>query len=466
MTTDKRARVMVVDDEPNARSALREILADEGYEVLEAGDGEEALHLIPGFAPDGVLIDVRMPKLDGLTMIERARSEGSDAAFVVMTAHGTVKDAVAAMKMGAEDYLLKPLDTDEVLVVLGKALDRRKLRRDVELLRERVRESSGLSNMVGASEPMRRVFELVNRAAPSKATVLILGESGTGKELIAEALHEGSQRAKGPFIRVNCAALPETLLESELFGHEKGSFTGAVARREGRFELADGGTLFLDEIGEIPPSVQVRLLRFLQNREFDRVGGQKTLQVDVRVVAATNKDLLAEVKSGRFREDLYYRLNVVQIELPALRQRKGDLPALIDHFLRKFGTAYDKPNARIGRDALQALVAYDWPGNVRELENAVERAVVLSADGEILPSHLPPAIGEGRREGARQLIPGATLAEIEREAILRTLEVVGGSTSRAAEILGISVRTIQYRLKEYGIRPADLHGGNHRDEVA
>ena len=466
MTTDKRARVMVVDDEPNARSALREILADEGYEVLEAGDGEEALHLIPGFAPDGVLIDVRMPKLDGLTMIERARSEGSDAAFVVMTAHGTVKDAGAAMKMGAEDYLLKPLDTDEVLVVLGKALDRRKLRRDVELLRERVRESSGLSNMVGASEPMRRVFELVNRAAPSKATVLILGESGTGKELIAEALHEGSQRAKGPFIRVNCAALPETLLESELFGHEKGSFTGAVARREGRFELADGGTLFLDEIGEIPPSVQVRLLRFLQNREFDRVGGQKTLQVDVRVVAATNKDLLAEVKSGRFREDLYYRLNVVQIELPALRQRKGDLPALIDHFLRKFGTAYDKPNARIGRDALQALVAYDWPGNVRELENAVERAVVLSADGEILPSHLPPAIGEGRREGARQLIPGATLAEIEREAILRTLEVVGGSTSRAAEILGISVRTIQYRLKEYGIRPADLHGGNHRDEVA
>jgi two-component system NtrC family response regulator/two-component system response regulator HydG len=454
---------MVVDDEPNARSALREILADEGYEVLEAGDGEEALQLIPGFAPDAVLIDVRMPKMDGLTMIERSRAEGSDAAYVVMTAHGTVKDAVAAMKMGAEDYLLKPLDTDEVLVVLGKALDRRKLRRDVELLRERVRETSGLSNVVGSSEPMRRVFELVQRAAPSKATVLILGESGTGKELIAEALHEGSPRSKGPFIRVNCAALPETLLESELFGHEKGSFTGAVARREGRFELADGGTLFLDEIGEIPPSVQVRLLRFLQSREFDRVGGQKTLKVDVRVVAATNKDLLAEVKSGRFREDLYYRLNVVQIELPALRERKGDLPALIDHFLRKFGGAYDKAHARIGRDALQALISYDWPGNVRELENAIERAVVLSPDGEILPSHLPPAIGEGRREGARQLIPGATLAEIEREAILRTLEVVGNSTSRAAEILGISVRTIQYRLKEYG-RSGEHHAGSHRTE--
>jgi DNA-binding NtrC family response regulator len=463
VTTEKRARVMVVDDEPNARSALREILADEGYDVLEAGDGEEALRLVPGFAPDAVLIDVRMPKMDGLTTIERARAEGSDAAFVVMTAHGTVKDAVAAMKMGAEDYLLKPLDTDEVLVVLGRALERRKLRRDVELLRERVRESSGLSNMVGASEAMRRVFELVHRAAPSKATVLILGESGTGKELIAEALHEGSPRAKGPFIRVNCAALPETLLESELFGHEKGSFTGAVARREGRFELADGGTLFLDEIGEIPPSVQVRLLRFLQNREFDRVGGQKTLKVDVRVVAATNRDLLAEVRAGRFREDLYYRLNVVQIELPPLRARKGDLPALVDHFLRKYGAAYEKPNVRIGRDALQALVAYDWPGNVRELENAVERAVVLCADGEILPSHLPPAIAEGRREGPRQLIPGATLAEIEREAILRTLEVVGGSTSRAAEILGISVRTIQYRLKEYGIRAGEHHG--HREEA-
>jgi two-component system NtrC family response regulator/two-component system response regulator HydG len=412
---------------------------------------------LPGFAPDVVLADVRMPRMDGLTLLERARADGIDAAFVMMTAHGTVKDAVTAMKMGAENYLQKPLDMDSVLVTLAKALERRQLQRDVELLRERVRDSAGLGKkIVGTSEPMRQVFELVQRAAPSKATVLILGESGTGKELVAEAIHDGSPRASGPFVRVNCAALPETLLESELFGHEKGAFTGAIARKEGRFELADGGTLFLDEIGEIPPQVQVKLLRFLQNREFDRVGGTKTLKVDVRVVAATNRDLLAEVKAGRFREDLYYRLNVVQIEMPPLRKRKTDLPALVDHFIRKYGAAYERSNVRMSREAFQAILAYDWPGNVRELENAIERAIVLSPDGELLPVHLPPAVAEGRREGARQLIPGATLAEIEKEAILRTLEVVDGSTSRAAEILGISVRTIQYRLKEYGVRPADL----------
>ncbi len=456
MTAEKKgARVLVVDDEPNARSALRELLAEEGFDVQEAADGEEALRLLPGFAPDVVLADVRMPRMDGLTLLQRARGDGVDASFVMMTAHGTVKDAVAAMKMGAENYLQKPLDMDAVVVSLTRALERRKLQRDVEILRERVRDTAGLSKIIGASEPMRQVFELVQRAAPSRATVLVLGESGTGKELVAEALHEGSGRAAGPFIRVNCAALPETLLESELFGHEKGSFTGAIARKEGRFELADGGTLFLDEIGEITAPVQVKLLRFLQNREFDRVGGTKTIKVDVRVVAATNKDLLAEVKAGRFREDLYYRLNVVQIEMPPLRRRKTDLPALVDHFVRKYGALYEKPGARMSREAFQAVLAYDWPGNVRELENAIERAVVLSPDGELLPSHLPPAVAEVRRDGARQLIPGATLAEIEKEAILRTLEVVDGSTSRAAEILGISVRTIQYRLKEYGVRSAD-----------
>jgi len=454
----KSARVLVVDDEPNARSALRELLAEEGFEVQEAADGEEALRLIPGFAPDVVLADVRMPRMDGLTLLERARADGVDAAFVMMTAHGTVKDAVAAMKMGAENYLQKPLDMEAVVVSLHKALEHRRLQRDVELLRGRVRDATGLGRIIGSSEPMRQVFELVQRAAPSRATVLILGESGTGKELVAEAIHEGSPRAAGPFVRVNCAALPETLLESELFGHEKGAFTGAVARREGRFELADGGTLFLDEIGEISQQVQVKLLRFLQSREFDRVGGTRTIKVDVRVVAATNRDLLAEVKAGRFREDLYYRLNVVQIEMPPLRKRKTDLPALVDHFVRRYGALYERPNARMSREAFQAVLAYDWPGNVRELENAIERAVVLSPDGELLPAHLPAAVAEGRRDGARQLIPGATLAEIEKEAILRTLEVVDGSTSRAAEILGISVRTIQYRLKEYGLKAGDLAG--------
>ncbi len=427
-----KARILVVDDEPNARSALRAILAEEGYEVAEAGDGEEALAALPGFAPDVVLLDVRMPKLDGLSMLEQAKASGSEATFVMMTAHGAVKDAVIALKAGAEDYLQKPLELDEVLVVLEKALEKRQLRKDVALLRERVRGGARLENMVGSSEPMKKVFELVQRAAPSKATVLILGESGTGKELVAEAIHEGSPRAGRPFVKVNCAALPETLLESELFGHEKGSFTGAIARKEGRFELADGGTLFLDEIGEIPHPLQVKLLRFLQSREFDRVGGTKTLQVDVRVVAATNRDLRAEVKAGRFREDLYYRLNVVQIQVPSLRERKGDLPGLAEHFVRKYASAYERPGARLTKQALQALIAYDWPGNVRELENAIERALVLSPDGVIEPAHLPDAIAEGRREKTGQLIPGATMAEIEKEAILRTLEVVDGTTPRAA----------------------------------
>lgn len=462
MVEEKKAtRVMVVDDEPNARSALKELLEEEGYEVQEAGDGAEAFQLLPGFAPDLVLADVRMPKMDGLQLLQRAR-EVTDASFVMMTAHGTVQDAVAAMQMGAESYLQKPLNMEEVLLALGKAWEKRQLKRDVELLRERVRDNSGFSRIIGNSEPMRKVYDLVKRAAPSRATVLILGESGTGKELVAEALHEGSQRNQGPFIRVNCAALTETLLESELFGHEKGSFTGAVARKEGRFELANGGTLFLDEIGEISPAVQVKLLRFLQNREFDRVGGTRTIQVDVRVVAATNRDLLAEVKAGRFREDLYYRLNVVQIEMPPLRDRKTDLPALVDFFVKKFGRLYDRgEDLRMSREAFQTIFAYHWPGNVRELENAIERAVVLSPGNELLPAHLPQALTEIRPEGARQLIPGATLAEIEKEAILKTLEVVDGSTSRAAEILGISVRTIQYRLKEYGMRPTD-----RKDELA
>ncbi len=448
-----KGRILVVDDEANARSALATILAEEGYEVAEAVDGQDALERIPAFLPDLVLADVRMPRMDGLALLTAAKDQASDATFVMMTAHGTVKDAVGAVKLGAEDYLQKPLEMEEVLMKLDRVLNSRRLARDVELLRARVREGARLERIVGSSEGMRKVAELVQRAAPSRATVLILGESGTGKELVAEAIHENSPRAGKPFVKVNCAALPETLLESELFGHEKGSFTGAIARKEGRFELADGGTLFLDEIGEIPPSVQVRLLRFLQSREFDRVGGVKTLKVDVRVVAATNRNLVEEVKAGRFREDLYYRLAVVEIRLPSLRERKGDLPALVDHFLRKYAAMYDRPKAHLTRDTLGAMLAHTWPGNVRELENAVERALVLSPEGEIRPEHLPESVVARPSGGIGLQIPGASMHEIEREAILRTLEMVGGSTSRAAEVLGISVRTIQYRLKEWGIRP-------------
>ncbi len=446
-----KERILVVDDEQNARTALRTLLSEEGYEIAEAADGEEALAKIAELDPAVVLTDMRMPKMDGITLIKKAREAGSEAAFVMMTAFASVQAAVDAMKAGAENYLTKPLDLQAVLIFLEKALEKRRLQRETVSLRDRVREQYRLDGLVGDAPELRAVYEVVRQAAPTKATVLILGESGTGKEIIAHALHEESPRRDKPFVKVSCAALSETLLESELFGHERGSFTGAVGRKEGRFELADGGTLFLDEIGEISPATQIKLLRVLQTREFERVGGTQTLKVDVRLVAATNRDLSAEVKAGKFREDLYYRLNVVAVTLPPLRRRKGDLPALASHFIEKYARLYGKDVRGLGPGTLNALLAHDWPGNVRELENAIERAVVLAQGHEITADDLPPSLRGARpdRREAGSLIPGATLYEIEREAILRTLELVGGSTSRAADMLGISARKIQYRMKEY-----------------
>ena len=446
-----KERILVVDDEQNARTALRTLLGEEGYDIAEAADGEEALAKIAELDPAVVLTDMRMPRMDGITLIKRAREAGSEAAFVMMTAFASVQAAVDAMKAGAENYLTKPLDLQSVLIFLEKALEKRRLQRETVSLRDRVREQYRLDGLVGDAPELRAVYEVVRQAAPTKATVLILGESGTGKEIIAHALHEESQRRDKPFVKVSCAALSETLLESELFGHERGSFTGALGRKEGRFELADGGTLFLDEIGEISPATQIKLLRVLQTREFERVGGTQTLKVDVRLVAATNRDLAAEVKAGKFREDLYYRLNVVAVTLPPLRRRKGDLPALASHFIEKYARLYGKDVRGLAPGTLNALLAHDWPGNVRELENAIERAVVLAQSQEITADDLPPSLRGARpdRREAGSLIPGATLYEIEREAILRTLELVGGSTSRAAEMLGISARKIQYRMKEY-----------------
>ncbi|HEY0093297.1 MAG TPA: sigma-54 dependent transcriptional regulator, partial [Archangium sp.] len=363
----------------------------------------------------------------------------------------------------------KPLDANAVLVVLGKALEKRALTREAENLREQVRQRTRFHNIIGEASQLQSIYDVVRRAASTRATVLILGESGTGKELIAQAIHQESQRRDKPFVKVHCAALSESLLESELFGHEKGAFTGAVARKEGRFELADGGTLFLDEIGEIAPSVQVKLLRVLQQREFERVGGTQSLKVDVRIVAATHRDLVAEVKAGKFREDLYYRLNVVAVTLPPLRERKSDIPALVNHFLEKYSDSYGKEVRGLAPGTLQALLSYDWPGNIRELENAIERAVVLAPGNELTTDDLPPVLRGPRPVGSSpsSLIPGATLAQIEREAILRTLEMVGGSTTRAAEILGISVRKVQYRLKEYGTsangKPAPDSGPEDED---
>ncbi len=448
-------RILVVDDEVNARTALAELLRDEGYDVETAADAFKALGKYEDFAPHLVLTDLKMPGMDGIELVKKIRSFEDPAAVVVMTAFGAVQSALDAMRAGAIEYLTKPLNFDELRVVIERVLGHQALEREARGLRQRVRDKVAPNNIIGANPLMQRVFEIVDQVAPSKATVLITGESGTGKELVANAIHQRSPRAHGPFIKLHCAALAESLLESELFGHERGAFTGAVGRRDGRFSLADGGTLFLDEIGEISPAIQVKLLRFLQEREFERVGGSQTISVDVRVIAATNKDLAAEVKAGRFREDLFYRLNVVAIEMPPLRERKSDIAALARFFVDRYAPQNGKAIDSIAPDALDALVGYDWPGNVRELENAIERAVVMSAgpvlEAKYLPTSVRPVAAKAA-EGA-PAIPGSTMAEIERYAILQTLEATGGSTSKAAEMLGISARTIQYRLHDYNAAP-------------
>ena len=449
----RSGRILVVDDEVNARTALAELLRDEGFDVETAADAFKALGKYESFSPHVVVTDLKMPGMDGIELVKKLRAMEDAAAVVVMTAFGAVSSAVDAMRAGAADYLTKPLNFDELLVVLDKVLEQQALRREARQLRVRVRDRVAPNNIIGASPPMQRVFEVVDQVAPSKATVLITGESGTGKELVANALHQRSPRANGPFVKLHCAALAESLLESELFGHEKGSFTGAMARKEGRFEIAHGGTLFLDEIGEISPAIQVKLLRFLQEHEFERVGGNQTLRVDVRVIAATNKNLAEEVAKGRFREDLYYRLNVVAVEMPPLRERRTDVPVLAKFFLDRYAKENGKAIESFAPDTLELLSAYDWPGNVRELENAIERAVVLTTGGTVETKSLPPNVRPRITPAGMPTIPGAKLAEIEKYAILETLKSTGGSTSKAAEILGISVRTIQYRLHEYNEAP-------------
>jgi DNA-binding NtrC family response regulator len=448
----RSGRILVVDDEPNARTALADLLREEGLDVETAADEFKALGKFDAFAPHVVITDLKMPGMDGIALVKKLRAMEDQPAVIVMTAFGAVESAIEAMRSGAEEYLTKPLNFDELLVVVDKVLANQEMRRETAQLRRRVRDRVATGNMVGSSPPMQRVFEIVDQVAPSRATVLITGESGTGKELVANAIHQRSPRANGPFIKVHCAALAESLLESELFGHEKGSFTGAMTRKDGRFSLADGGTLFLDEIGEISPSLQVKLLRFLQEHEFERVGGTQTIRVDVRVIAATNRNLQEEVARGRFREDLFYRLNVVNIETPPLRDRRSDIPAIAKFFLDRYAKENAKSIDAISAQALDLLVAYDWPGNVRELENAIERAIVLATGTEIEARHLPQHVRPVATTGA-PTIPGSTMAELERYAILETMKAAGGSTSKAAEILGISARTIQYRLHEYQAAP-------------
>ncbi len=450
----RQGRILVVDDEVNARTALAELLRDEGFEIETAADAFKALGKYDAFSPHLVLTDLKMPGMDGIELVKKIHAMEDPAAVVVMTAFGAVQSAVEAMRAGAVEYLTKPLDFDELVVVLDRALETQALKAETRRLRQRLKDKLAPRNIVGSSPAMHRVFEIVDQVAPSKSTVLVTGESGTGKELIASAIHQRSTRATGPFIKLHCAALAENLLESELFGHERGAFTGAVSRRDGRFQLADGGTLFLDEIGEISQSLQVKLLRFLQEHEFERVGSGQTIRVDVRVIAATNRNLAEEVAKGRFREDLFYRLNVVAIELPPLRERRSDIPTLAKFFVDRYAKDNGRPIEGLSAEALDLLMAYEWPGNVRELENAIERAVVMAPGPAIEPRHLPASVRPSQRiAGGAPPIPGSTLAELERYAILETLRATGGSTSKAAEALGISVRTVQYRLHEYNAAP-------------
>jgi DNA-binding NtrC family response regulator len=454
MTT--KGRVVVIDDEVNAATALETLLREDGYQVARAHDARAGLQLLEKEEPDVVLTDLRMPGMDGIELLSKIKQIRPETMVILMTAYGTVKTAVRAMKLGAEDYLGKPIDVEELEVVLQRAIEKKGLLEETRHLRARLEHKYRFDNLVGESPEMLSVFKAIRQVAPSSASVLLLGESGTGKELFAQALHQNSPRHGKPFVRVACAALPETLLESELFGHERGSFTGAISTRAGRFEAADGGTLFLDEIGDISPTVQVKLLRFLEEREFERVGGNKTYKVDVRIVAATHRDLKKKLDDGSFREDLYYRLNVIEINIPSLRARPGDVPILAQHFLHKYAQANGKEIEGMSDEVMALLLGHSWPGNVRELENAMERAVVLATTPILAPLHFPtlrkvataglsgPA---GDARGVR--IPGSTLAALEQEAILRTIESVEGSTSRAAAILDISPRKIQYKLKEY-----------------
>jgi DNA-binding NtrC family response regulator len=444
-----RGRVLVVDDERRQRDILQMILEAEGYETTAAGNGRQALEAARSEPFDVVLTDLKMPDMNGIELLGALPVRPGGPSVILMTAHGTIDSAVEAMRKGAFDYLTKPLEKDELLLVLRRAMERSHLVRENRLLQEQLQDRFRLASIVGSHGAMQDVFRVVHKVAASTSTVLIYGESGTGKELVAKALHQESDRRARPFYAVNVAALPESILEAELFGHEKGAFTGAESRKIGLFEQASGSTLFLDEVGDLKRDLQVKLLRALQEREILRVGGTERIKVDVRIVAATNYDLERAVKDGRFREDLFYRLNVIPIVLPPLRDRRTDIPLLVDHFLAKH--AGGRPRG-VSEEALKILMAYDWPGNVRELESVVERALLLGESDRILPEDLPAAV-RARLTSGRGLdldIPdsGIDLEAVERALILRALEKADGNVSRAARLLGLSRRTLQYRLEK------------------
>ncbi|MBR57882.1 MAG: DNA-binding response regulator [Myxococcales bacterium] len=448
-----RPTLLIVEDDDSNRKTLERIFAKEPYVVCMASDGQEGLDIVREQVVNVVISDLMMPRMDGLELLKTVKTLQPDIDFILVTAYGTVERAVEAMKEGAYDFITKPFKRADVLARVRRAMEKQLLLIENRRLREQLAGVDRETTIIGRSSAIRGVLELVEQVAPSTATVLLLGESGTGKELFARQLHARSDRKQRPFIAVNCAAIPETILESELFGYESGAFTGATRRKQGRFELAHTGTLFFDEVGEIPPSMQVKLLRVLQEGTFERLGGTQPIHVDVRVIAATNRDLEQEVREGRFREDLFYRLNVIPVEIPPLRDRREDVALLAHHFLSKFADKNQKAAASFSKEATSSLMDYDWPGNVRELENAIERAVILAKDVEIGLSELPPNVARGPAERQTLSVPiGTPLEDVERLLIRETLRMTRGDKTTAARLLGIATRTIYRKLDREELR--------------
>ncbi|MBN2031194.1 sigma-54-dependent Fis family transcriptional regulator [bacterium] len=449
------ADVLLIDDEKSVRSTLSVFLQKSGYKVDEAANGEDAAEKLKQTAYDLVITDLKMKPMGGLEVLQMVKKINPLTEVVVMTAYGTVESGVEAMKLGAYDYIQKPFDKDEFLIVVGKALERKELLVEVEQLQDELEEKYKFENIIGNSNEMRNVFSMVAKVAPTDSTILISGESGTGKELIAKAIHLHSRRKNRSFVTINCGALPENLQESELFGHVRGAFTGAIREKRGLFQEANGGTLFLDEIGETAPSTQVKLLRFLQDGEIRRVGENEPVYVDVRLLAATNQDLEKAIEEGTFREDLYYRLNVIPIHVPPLRNRRDDIPLLINHFLERYLTKSKKKIESVSMDAIKILTGYDWPGNVRELENVIERAVILTNRNVITRDDLPSYIHDTQKKTTIQeeSIEETTLDKLEKHYILKTLEKYTWNQKKASEVLGISTTTLWRKLKAYGIEP-------------
>jgi two-component system, NtrC family, response regulator AtoC len=447
----KTPTILIVDDERNTRDGLQRALQGR-YEVLLAEDSQKAMQILESTAVDVLLTDLKMPGIDGMDLLRRAMALPQPPVCIMMTAYGSIENAVQAMQAGAYHYVTKPVNLDELDVIVERALKSRRLEAENINLREQIDHKFGLENIIGESPAMRQVFETVQQVAPTRTTVLITGETGTGKELIAKAVHNLSPRKNGPFIAVHAAALPSTLLESELFGHEKGAFTGAVERRIGRFELADRGTLFLDEIGELEPLMQVKLLRVLEEHAFERVGGAKTLQVDVRLVAATNRNLKKLVNEGKFRDDLFYRLSVVAVDLPPLRERREDIPLLVKSFLDEVNRENGKQVREVTPEALNLLLAYDWPGNVRELRNVIEQMVVLARAERLTVRDVPPQVrGAADLTKISVVRTGMTVEEAERQLIMQALKETDGNRTQAARKIGISRRTLHRKLKQYGL---------------